>query len=120
MIYFIDNFLPDYIFKETKDQLDSRNYWELATPGKSFYIQEASHTFINHVCGSLSTIEDNIVEPILSFFRISNDVLDTNWRIHSDLNIEGQKPDRAVVPGSVVIPIASFVSLPIRPASPET
>ena len=97
MIYFIDNFLPDYIFKEAKDQLDSRNYWELTTPGKSFYVQEASDTFIKHVCGSLSTIEDNIVEPILSFFRVSNDVLDTNWRIHSDLKIEGQQPDRALV-----------------------
>ena len=26
------------------------------------------------------------------FFRVSNDMLDTNWRIHSDLNIQGEKP----------------------------
>ena len=34
---------------------------------------------------------------ILGFFRTSTDVLDTDWRIHSDLNINGQKPDRAIV-----------------------
>ena len=97
MIYFIDNFLPDYIFKEAKDQLDSRNYWELTTPGKSFYVQEASDTFIKHVCGSLSTIEGKTVDPIIGFFRVSNNMLDTDWRIHSDGIIQGQKPDRALV-----------------------
>jgi len=97
MIYFIDDFLPSYILDETVNNLLSKAYEEYKTPGKSFYIQEASHPFINHVCGLLSAAEGNIVEPILSFFRVSSDVLDTNWRIHSDLKIDGQQPDRALV-----------------------
>ena len=97
MIYFIDNFLPNYILDETIKDLSTQDYQELKTPGKSFYIQQATQPFINHVSGSLGALEGNIVEPILSFFRISNNVLDTNWRIHSDLKIEGQQPDRALV-----------------------
>ena len=97
MIYFIDDFLPNYILDETIKDLSTQDYEEFKTPGKSFYVQQASHSFLNHVCGSLSTLEGNIVEPILGFFRVSNNVLDTNWRIHSDLKIEGQQPDRALV-----------------------
>ena len=97
MVYFIDDFLPSYILEETIQDLSSKNYEELKTPGKSFYVQQATQPFINHVTGSLSTFEGNIVENILGFFRVSNEELDTDWRIHSDLNIEGQKPDRALV-----------------------
>jgi len=97
MIYFIDDFLPDYILDETIKDLSSQDYWELETPGKSFYVQEASQPFLNHVCDSLGVIEGVAINPIVGFFRISNDMLDTNWRIHSDLNIQGQNPDRALV-----------------------
>ena len=97
MVYFIDDFLPSYMLDETIKDLSTQDYEEVKTPGKSFYIQHASHSFINHVCGSLSAFEGNIVEPIIGFFRVSNDIVDTNWRIHSDLNIQGEKPDRALV-----------------------
>jgi len=97
MIYFIDDFLPNYILDETIKDLSSQDYREVKFPDKSFYVQEASHSFINHVCGILSGAEGNTIDPILSFFRVSNETLDTNWRIHSDLNIEGEKPDRALV-----------------------
>ena len=97
MIYFIDDFLPSYILDETIKDLSSQNYEEFKTPGKSFYVQKATQPFINHVIGMLSAIENKIIENILGFFRVSNDILDTNWRIHSDLNIQGQKPDRALV-----------------------
>ena len=97
MIYFIDDFLPNYILGETIKDLSSQDYKEIKTPGKSFYVQHPSDSFMNHVVGSLSTIENKIVDPILGFFRVSNNVLDTNWRIHSDLNIQGEKPDRALV-----------------------
>ena len=97
MVYFIDDFLPSYILDETIKDLSTQDYKEIKYPTTSFYIQEASHSFMNHVCGSLSAFEGNIVDPIIGFFRVSNDVLDTNWRIHSDLNVEGQKPDRALV-----------------------
>ena len=97
MVYFIDNFLPSYILDETIKDLSTQDYKEIKYPEKSFYIQEASRPFINYACGALSKFEGNIVDPILSFFRISNDKLDTEWRIHSDLKIEGQQPDRALV-----------------------
>jgi len=97
MIYFIDDFLPSYILDETIKDLSSQDYEELKTPGKSFYVQNATQPFINHVTGMLSTIENKIIENILGFFRVSNENLDTDWRIHSDLNIQGQKPDRALV-----------------------
>jgi len=97
MIYFIDDFLPEYILKETIRDLSSQDYEEVKTPGKSFYVQSPSTSFLNHVTGSLSAIENKMIENILGFFRVSNDMLDTNWRIHSDLNIQGEKPDRALV-----------------------
>ena len=97
MIYFIDDFLPSYILDETIRDLSSQDYEEVKTPGKSFYVQYPSDSFMHYVVGSLSTIENKIVNPILGFFRVSNDTLDTNWRIHSDLNIQGKKPDRALV-----------------------
>ena len=97
MIYFIDDFLPSYILDETIKGLSSQDYEEVKTPGKSFYIQNATPSFINYVCGSLSTIEGKTVDPIIGFFRVSNNMLDTDWRIHSDGIIQGQKPDRALV-----------------------
>ena len=97
MIYFIDDFLPNYILDETIKDLSSQNYEEVKFPEKSFYVQEAGHAFINHVCSILNNVEGNAINPILSFFRVSDNMLDTNWRIHSDLKIDGQQPDRALV-----------------------
>ena len=42
MVYFIDNFLPNQMLEETIKDLSTQDYWELETPGKSFYVQEAS------------------------------------------------------------------------------
>ena len=97
MIYFIDEFLPSYILDETVRDLSSQNYEEVKTPGKSFYVQHPSKSFMNYVVNNLSEFEGNIINPILGFFRISNNILDTNWRIHSDLKIQGEEPDRALV-----------------------
>ena len=97
MIYFIDDFLPSYILDETIKDLSSQDYEEFKTPGKSFWIQLPSQSFLNYVINRLEDLENNKIENILGFFRVSNDMLDTNWRIHSDLNIEGQKPDKALV-----------------------
>jgi hypothetical protein len=97
MIYFKDNFLNNDLFKETINKLNSSEYEEFKTPGKSFWIQHSTTDFNEHILNQLETIENNKLENILGFFRISTDVVDTNWRIHSDLNIMGQKPDRALV-----------------------
>ena len=46
MIYFIDDFLPNYILDETIKDLSSQDYEEVKFPDKSFYVQEASYSFI--------------------------------------------------------------------------
>ena len=97
MIYFIDDFLPQYILDETIKDLSSQDYEEIKYPTKSFYVQRPTQPFLKYVVESLEALENNKIEPILGFFRVSNDLLDTEWRIHSDLNIDGQKPDRALV-----------------------
>tara|TARA_B100001113_G_C20824603_1_gene498272 strand:- start:80 stop:652 length:573 start_codon:yes stop_codon:yes gene_type:complete len=97
MIYCIDSFLDTNVFEKTKSKLDNNSYVEFETPGKSFWIQEATEDFINYVCLKLSNFEQKEIIPILGFFRVSNEDVDTEWRIHSDLNIAGHKPDRAAV-----------------------
>jgi len=97
MIYFVDDFLESDLFKGIANKLNDSEYTEYKTPGKSFWIQESSEEFNNYVLQKLEKIEGNKLENILGFFRISNDVVDTNWRIHSDLNIQGEQPDRALV-----------------------
>jgi len=97
MIYFIDDFLDKDLFKKTTDKLNSNNYFEFVTPDKSFWVQESNEDFNDYVLKKLEKIEGNKLENILAFFRVSNDIVDTNWRIHSDLNIQGQNPDRALV-----------------------
>ena len=97
MIYFIDDFLDKDLFEKTTQRLNSSSYVEYETPGKSFWIQESNNDFNDYVLQKLQKTEGNKLENILGFFRISNDVVDTNWRIHSDLNIQGEQPDRALV-----------------------
>ena len=53
--------------------------------------------FDKYILDRLTSYEVRDLENILSFFRVSTDELDTSWRIHSDLNIMGEKPDRALV-----------------------
>ena len=97
MIYIIDDFIEAKLFKETTKQLKTNKFTEFIAGNKSFYIQKPNSVFNNYVLNRLKHIENCDLENILSFFRVSTDKLDTTWRIHSDLNIEGQKPDRAVV-----------------------
>ena len=97
MIYLIDDFLPNYILDETIKDLSTQDYEEVKYPDKSFYVQYPSKSFMNYMVDRVSALEGNIVKPVLGFYRMSNDVLDTDWRIHSDSKIEGQQPDRALV-----------------------
>ena len=97
MIYFIDDFLDKDLFKKIRKKLNNSNYTEYKTPGKSFWVQESDEDFNNCILQKLEKIEGNKLENILGFFRVSNDVVDTNWRIHSDLIINEQQPDRALV-----------------------
>ena len=97
MIYVLDNFLEKEELKSIQNMLNSNEYIEHKTPGKSFWVQEAEPSFIDNILNRLSNIEGQEIESILGFFRVSNEDVDTEWRIHSDLNINCQKPDRAIV-----------------------
>jgi len=97
MIYCIDNFLSNDLLKETQDHLNNNEYSEVKTPGKSFWTQDAPEEFVKKILRELSVKEGKDLECILAFFKVSNEEVDAEWRIHSDLKIAGQKPDRAIV-----------------------
>jgi len=97
MIYFVDDFLSSEWYDSTKEQLVSNEFEEVDVGGRYFYVQTPSVAFNEIVESKISRLEGRPVRNILSFFRVATDVLDANWDIHSDLKINGEQPDRAVV-----------------------
>jgi len=95
MIYIKDNFLePDLLETILKDK---REYLEVETPGKSFWVKEPSNIFVDYMVAKISYIEHVEAENILCFFRQGKLDKDNEWRVHNDSIIEGQKPERALV-----------------------
>lgn len=94
MIYILDNFLPNNLFKALKDV---NEFEEIKTPGKSFWVSKLPEDFKNFLTQRISEIEGNKIDNILCFLREAKENQDTDWRIHNDTIIEGQKPDRAIV-----------------------
>ena len=97
MIYMIDDFVEKNLFKLANQYLDENKFNKVIVGEKDFYIQDSNKDFDEYIATKLSIIEGKKIENILSFFRVATDEIDVTWRIHSDLNINGQKPDRAVV-----------------------
>lgn len=97
MIYFADDFLSSEWYDGTKEQLTSNEFEKVDVGGRYFYVQTPSVAFNEIVESKISRLEGRPVRNILSFFRVATDVLDANWDIHSDLKINGEQPDRAVV-----------------------
>ena len=97
MIHIIDDFIDKDLFKIATDYLKKGEFLKHNVEGKNFYTQNSPDSFNKYVLGKLGLIEGRPVENILSFFRVSTDELDNSWRIHSDLNIKGERPDRAAV-----------------------
>tara|TARA_R100001443_G_scaffold104257_1_gene112874 strand:- start:590 stop:1162 length:573 start_codon:yes stop_codon:yes gene_type:complete len=97
MIHIIDDFIEPELFKIATNYLNKGEFIKHTVGDKDFYTQESPESFNNYVLTKLSSVEGRPLENILSFFRVSTNSLDCNWRIHSDLNIKGQKPDRAIV-----------------------
>jgi hypothetical protein len=97
MIYIIDDFVEKNLFKLANQYLDENKFNKVIVGEKDFYIQDSNKDFDEYIATKLSIIEGKKIENILSFFRVATDEIDVTWRIHSDLNINGQKPDRAVV-----------------------
>ena len=97
MIYIVDDFIDKNIFTLANKHLDSNKFQKLKAGKKDFHVQNSNKDFDDYIISKLSSIEDKKITNILSFFRVATDKLDVSWRIHSDLNIDGQKPDRALV-----------------------
>ncbi len=97
MIYTKDNFIDKDLFNIACNYLKKGEFIKHEAGEKNFYIQESIKAFDDYVLAKLGIIEGKPLENILSFFRVSTHELDNTWRIHSDLNINGQRPDRAAV-----------------------
>ena len=95
MIYIKDNFLDKELFDF--DNKDLKQFKEVQTPGKKFWVIEPSKAFIDYITRRLSIIESVRVENVLAFFREAKKGQDNDWRIHNDSVIEGTQPDRAIV-----------------------
>ena len=95
MIYIKDNFLDKELFEFINKDL--KQFKEVQTPGKKFWVIEPSEAFIDYITQRISLIESVRVENVLAFFREAKKGQDNDWRIHNDSVIEGTQPDRAIV-----------------------
>jgi len=97
MIYIVDDFIERPILDIVDRYLSDGRFKKQVVGEKDFYVKESPVGFADYVIEKLADIEKRPLVNILSFFREATDELDVSWRIHSDLNINGQKPDRAIV-----------------------
>jgi len=97
MIYMIDDFIDKEFFQIIQNYLNDNSFEKVEVGEKNFYIQESNKDFDDYIISKLEIIEGKSLKNILSFFRQATNKLDISWRIHSDLNIKGEKPDRAIV-----------------------
>ena len=95
MIYTIDDFLTAKVLENLNKYLI--NFKEVDTIDKKFWVMDTIPDFEQWVENKISKIEGKKIKSILSFFRISTDKLDTDWRIHCDSIINDQIPSRAIV-----------------------
>ena len=110
MIYFIDEFLPPEIYNLSSQELTLDSFEKMTVGDKDFHVRFASSEFQKNVIYRIEQREGRKIKNILSFFRVSTDELDTDWRIHSDLKINGQQPDRAVVLFMSPSPAAALIN----------
>ena len=97
MINIIDNFLEEPIYYSTYHRLLKNKFEEVSAGDKSFWVQYSDKNFDEMVLDKISKIEGIQRRNIFSFFRVATDKVDTDWRIHSDAIINGERPERALV-----------------------
>ena len=97
MINIIDNFLDSETYRSVYHKLSSNEFTEIPVGDKSFWVQFSNEEFDQLVLDKISEAEGVKRRNILSFFRVATDKVDTDWRIHSDAIINGERPDRALV-----------------------
>ncbi len=94
-IYIIDDFFSEELLDRILN--NEKEYQEVKTPGKSFWVKKAHKDFLDWICAKVSDVEGALISPILGFFREAKEGQDNDWRIHNDFIIEGERPDRALV-----------------------
>jgi hypothetical protein len=97
MINIVDNFLDDLTYISTYNKLLENDFEEVVVGDKSFWVQFSTPEFDKTVLDKVSSIEGVERNSVLSFFRVATDELDTDWRIHADSIINGERPTRALV-----------------------
>lgn len=97
MINVIDNFLDGNTYKATYNKLSSNEFKEVDVGDKSFWVQYSTTEFDGLVLDKISKTEGVKRKNIFSFFRVATDKVDTDWSIHSDAIINGERPERALV-----------------------
>lgn len=97
MINIIDDFLPIGMYDDIYKKICSSEFSGVDAGDRKFWVQYSNPEFDNWVINAVSLIERVDRQNILSFFRMATHQLDTNWDIHSDAIINGQRPERALV-----------------------
>ncbi len=97
MITIHDNVFSSEKFAALQQFVTDNNFQTINVGGKDFTVLNPTEEIANLFLAKLQFLEGCKVEMILNFFRLATEELDTDWRIHSDLNINGQKPERAAV-----------------------
>ena len=101
MIYIKDNFLDKELLINLESKILNSKWKTHKVEGNKFNFkiryQDVDEKFQKYIETWLGIMEQADVKIIRSFIRKSNKNFDTNWRIHNDYMIEGQKPDRALV-----------------------
>ena len=97
MIYVEDNFLGLDNFNNVNSNINNCEFTPVDVGDSFFHVQNSTEKLNNYVIKKLEKIEGRKLTNIMSFFRVATDKLDTSWRIHSDLIVNGEKPDRALV-----------------------
>ena len=97
MIGIWDNLLGKTLVDKELKRVVEEGFDEHVVGDKSFYVNMPSKEFDKNIITALQAIHRSNIDKVLSFIRVATDELDTDWRIHSDRNIMGQRPDRAAV-----------------------
>ncbi len=97
MIYVDDDFLDVETLDSVITYLTENEFKKLTAGDKDFWCQMSNDDFDAYVLSKLEMKEQKELRSVFSFFRVSNDELDTDWRIHADTVIMGEQPERAIV-----------------------
>lgn len=97
MINIIDDFLDKQTYKDTYERLSSNEFKEVVAGDKSFWVQYDTPEFAEMIIKKISSVEGVERTNVYSFFRVATNKVDTDWRIHSDAIINGDRPKRALV-----------------------